>query len=103
MVTLMVPPNRRSYEVQIFLNIVVNDDVDEDWQSFALVAEIGRDVPDEVSCFETVTETPFCSGRQGATEIRIIDDDGKFNINIGLSHYCDYCVWFYNSHDHWIH
>ena len=73
----MIPPNQRSHAVEISLN-VVDDDVDEDWESFALVAEIGHDVPNGVSCFQTVEGTPYPCGRQGATEIRIVDDDGEF-------------------------
>ena len=42
-----------------------------------MVAEIGPDVPDGVSCFMINERTTQCHGRQGATEISITDNDGK--------------------------
>ena len=56
----------------------INDDnLDENKQSFAIVAEIGQDVPDGVSCFQIAVGGAECFGRQGATEIRITDNDRK--------------------------
>ncbi|CAI7996622.1 hypothetical protein GBAR_LOCUS1907, partial [Geodia barretti] len=48
---------------------------DEDTQSFAIVAEIGADIPDEIACFHTFIGETECHGRQGAAEIKIIDND----------------------------
>ena len=73
---VQIPANRRSYVVGNFFQ-TVDDDLDEDEQSFALVAEIGPDVPDGVSCFQISEEARQCHGRQGATKIKIIDNDGK--------------------------
>ena len=84
---------------------VTDDDIDEVVQSFALVAEIGADVPESFTCFQRalqsfipVVEIPDgcnCSQREvnegeigcnanmeptarfGATRIHINDDDGK--------------------------
>ena len=59
---------------------VVDDNIDEDEQSFAIVTEIGPDVPDGVSCFQTGVGVTKCFGRRGATQITIIDNDRKFLI-----------------------
>ena len=67
---------------------VINDDnINEVEQSFAVVAKIGDDVPDdcyvksvgltECSCFQTQIGDTECFGRSGATEIRITDNDCK--------------------------
>ena len=56
----------------------INDDnVDEDEQSFAIVAEI-LDVPEDISCFQTAPGTITCFGTHGATEIKITDNDREF-------------------------
>ena len=68
-----MPGNRRRYPLQQFLN-VVDDDIDEDKQSFA---EIGPDVPDRVSCFKIAEGETACFGTRGAIQIRIIDNDRK--------------------------
>ena len=76
--TITVPANRRSYAIETFFNIS-DDNLDEDEQSFAIVAEIGPDVPDGISCFQTGVGRTECHGRRGATEIRIIDNDREFS------------------------
>ena len=58
-------------------NITHDDDIDEIEQSFALVAEIGGDVPDSFACFQRHVGDTECLGRTGATEIKIMDNDGK--------------------------
>ena len=55
---------------------IIDDNIDEDEQSFAVVAEI-LDVPENISCFQIQAEITECSGNQGATKIRIVDNDGK--------------------------
>ena len=75
--TITVPANRRSYTIEQFFNIS-DDNIDEYEQSFAIVAEIGRDVPDGVSCFQTYVGETQCVARLGATEIRITDNDRRF-------------------------
>ena len=72
-----VPANTNNFEIPQFFS-VVDDNIDEDEQSFAIVAEIGPDVPDGVSCFQTAVGETDCFGRRGATEIRITDNDRKF-------------------------
>ena len=76
--TITVPANRRSYRIETFFNIS-DDNLDEDEQSFAIVAEIGPDVPDGISCFQTGVGREECHGRRGATEIRIIDNDRELS------------------------
>ena len=75
--TITIPANRRSYTIEQFFNIS-DDNIDENEQSFAIVAEIGPDVPDGVSCFQTGEGGTRCFGRLGATEIRITDNDRRF-------------------------
>ena len=76
---ITVPANLRRYTIQQFFN-VVDDNIDEDDQSFAIVAEIGPDVPDGVSCFQIAAGHTNCFGRRGAIQIRIRDNDRKFLI-----------------------
>ena len=63
---------------------VIDDNIDEFEQSFALIVEIGPDVPTnchegaDCSCFQTILGDSNCYGRTGATEIRIRDNDCKF-------------------------
>ena len=59
---------------------VIDDDIDEVEQSFAIVAELGPDVPEtpfNFSCFQLRAGERDCLGRRGATEIRITDNDRK--------------------------
>ena len=62
-------------------NVVVDDDINENCQRFALVAQIGRDVPDSFTCFQRSGCTECCGGqcfgRNGAIEIKIVDNDGN--------------------------
>ena len=58
-------------------DIIIDDDVHEIEQSFALIAEIGDDVPDRFACFQRQVGDTECFNRTGATEIRIMDNDGK--------------------------
>ena len=75
-VTVVVPAGSHTFTVPEFFTIV-DDDIDEDQQSFAIVAEIGPDVPENVSCFQPAYGYTECFGRRGATEIRIDDNDRK--------------------------
>ena len=76
LVTVVVPAGSVTFAIPLFFTIV-DDDIDEDEQSFAVVAEIGPDVPDNVSCFHLgIGHTEFF-GRRGTTEIRIGDNDCK--------------------------
>ena len=100
--TITVPANSNpSYEITQFFTI--NDDnIDEDEQSFAIVAEIGQDVPDGISCFQHGVGLTECFGRCGATEIRITDNDRMFITNSQLSCNKHLCVSLSGSYDHWI-
>ena len=75
----------QTYKLPEFYSIV-DDEINEVEQSFALVAMIGLDVTatcdvegviSECSCFQTAVGVTECSGRSGATEIRITDNDRK--------------------------
>ncbi|CAI8002445.1 hypothetical protein GBAR_LOCUS3394 [Geodia barretti] len=73
--TITIPANSNpSYKITQFFTIE-DDNIDEDEQSFAIVGEIGQDVPDGISCFQTEVGSDVCFGRRGATEIRITDND----------------------------
>ena len=76
---VMIPANTNMFSVLEEFFTIFDDDIDEDEQSFALVAEIGPDVPENVSCFQLGVGRTECFGRRGATEIRIIDNDRKFS------------------------
>ena len=99
--TITVPANSGlSYEIIQFFTI--NDDnIDEDEQSFAIVGEIGPDVPENISCFQIGVGSDVCFGRRGATEIRITDNDRMFISNRHLS--CYKLVSLSASYDHWVH
>ena len=58
---------------------ITNDEINEIEQSFALIAEIGIDVPDSFVCFQIADGDLDCvlDGRKGASRIRIVNDDGK--------------------------
>ena len=60
---------------------VIDDDIDEVEQSFAIVAELRPDVtevPFNFSCFQLQPGEIECFGRRGVTEIRITDNDRKY-------------------------
>ena len=74
-----------SYSIKITLDNVTNDDdIDEITQNFALVAQLGDDVPDSFACFQRYVGDAECFGRTGAAKIIIEDDDRKY-IYISLS------------------
>ena len=77
--TVTVPANTNMFSVLEAFFTIVDDDIDEDEQSFAVVAEIGPDVPEGVSCFQLGVGRTECFGRRGATQIRIFDNDRKFS------------------------
>ena len=69
---------------------ITDDNISEVMQSFILVAEIGADVPERLTCFQREEVEAGCNGnmdpfaRFGATKISIIDNDGRFNMHILL-------------------
>ena len=56
---------------------VVDDDVNEIEQFYALIGELGDDVTDRFACFQRQVgdERGCAAGRMGATKIEIFDDD----------------------------
>ena len=58
-------------------NVTINDEINEIEQKFALVVEIGDDVPSNFTCFQRQVSDSGCQSRTGAREVRIIDDDRK--------------------------
>ena len=59
-------------------SFTVTDDGDpsEIQESFALVTQLGSDVPDSFTCFQRVVDDTECFGRTGVTEIIIFGNDG---------------------------
>ena len=57
---------------------VIDDDENEIEETFVLVALLGDDVPDSFACFQKQVCDTFCLGRTGATQIKIVDNDGMF-------------------------
>ena len=74
-ITIEVPANGGGLFTLSEFFTIVDDDIDEDEQGFAIVAEIGPDVPENISCFQLYLEGTGCHGRRGATQIRITDND----------------------------
>ena len=72
-----VPAGSHSYIVPELFTIV-DDNVNEPQQSFAIIAEIGEDVPENISCFQTEIGSSHCYGRHGTTAIGISDNDHKY-------------------------
>ena len=72
-INITIPANRMSFEIQTFFNII-DDDINEVQQSFAIIAEI-IDVPENIRCFQHAIGESICQGRRGATAIRITDND----------------------------
>ena len=103
-IDIIIPAHSSTFAVSTFFTI--NDDnIDEDEQSFAIVAEI-LDVPEDISCFQTAPGTIPCFGTRGATEIRITDNDRELLINL----FCNWTLfiiasypYFSLSYGHWIH
>ena len=90
------------FTVPLFFTIE-GDDIDEDEQSFAIVAEIGHDVPENISCFQTGIGETECYGRRGATEIRITDIDRELFTNGSLWFSSMIIVEIFCSNDDWIY
>ena len=66
------------FELPNDLFSVIDDNINEIEQIFAVVAEVGADVPDGISFFQTkILGEIICHGRSGATQIIIEDNDCK--------------------------
>ena len=75
-IDVTIPANHTTFIIPTFFTI--NDDnIDEDEQSFAIVAEI-LDMPEIILCSMTTPGIIHCFGTRGATEIRITDNDCEF-------------------------
>ena len=57
-------------------HLIIDDNINEDEQSFAVVAVIGDDVPLNFSCFQAMGQRN-CYERYSVTQIRIRDNDGE--------------------------
>ena len=75
-INITIPANRMSFEIQTLFS-VIDDDINEFQQSFAIIADI-IDVPENISCFQRAFGERICHGRRGATAIRITDNDREF-------------------------
>ena len=78
-VTVAIPPTKSSlysaFQLPPSFIQIFNDRVNENVQSFVLVAEVM--LPDDDVCFKRLASDTTCHGSVGATQINIIDDDGK--------------------------
>ena len=70
----MIPPSTTSRVVSQDIRIN-NDNINEIEQHFALVGELGPEIPDEFACFRVTFGEVECRGRVGVTGIRIRDND----------------------------
>ena len=88
--TIAIPPTEDKF-TGIFrvpddeMFTVTGDDIFEIQESFALVAQLGSDVPDSFTCFQRVFDDTECFGRTGVAEIIIMD-------NFGMLLYFSYMV-----------
>ena len=57
---------------------IEDDDINEIEQRFALIGELGLEVPEEFACFRVTFGEAVCRGRVGTTGIRIRDNDRKY-------------------------
>lgn len=74
MISVEVPAHSNSFVLPQFFS-VIDDDINENDQYFAIVAEIGLDVPTNTCCFQKYWGDSYCYGRRGATKIRIPGND----------------------------
>ena len=72
---VIIPVDSVEFDVRSLVTII-DDNIDEDEQSFAVVAEI-LDVPENISFFQIQAGITEFSGNRTATKIRIVDNDGK--------------------------
>ena len=72
-----IPPSTTSRVLSQNIRIK-NDEINEVEQLFALVGELGSEVPEEFACFRVTFGEAVCRGRVGTTGIRIRDNDRKY-------------------------
>ena len=71
---ITIPPSTTSRVLSQEIR-VTDDNINEIEQRFALVGELGPEVPVEFACFRVTFGEQACRGRVGATGIRIRDND----------------------------
>ena len=89
------PDENGVFQIPSSVTDIIDDEIDEFDQSFILVAEIGSDVPDSFVCFQRqAIGDNICQGRAGATEIKIVDNDGEYlnNRTSLLLHFSLLCI-----------
>ena len=74
-ITITIPAGSTQYDIRN--TFFFDDNINEIDQSFALVGELGYDVPDRFACFQRRTGDDLCFERTGGTTIKIEDNDGK--------------------------
>ena len=74
-IKLMIPADSVEFDIRSLVTII-DENIDEDEQSFAVVAEI-LDDPENISYFQIQAGMTECSGNRTAAKIRIVDNDGK--------------------------
>ena len=60
---------------------VIDDNINEPNQVFAVTAEVGPDVPEDYHCFQLYAGATDCFVRGGATRVIIEDNDRKFTFS----------------------
>ena len=86
---LLVPKTRNehgplsTFQLPIYIvPFITNDNINENEQSFVLVAQVIEDTLEDAVCFMRHGRDSECHGNVGATLlINIIDDDGKCDHN----------------------
>ena len=94
-VTIPASPDRSGvFEIPANITTIEDDEINEFDQSFILLAEIGDDVPERFVCFQGQAVDIGCMGRAGATEIKIVDNDGEYlnNRTSLLLHFSLLCI-----------
>ena len=79
---ITMPEDTSVFEILSERVRVIDDNTTETEQAFALIAQLGDDVPDRFVCFKRRINDSECLGTTGAIEIEIVDNDGKFCIDI---------------------
>ena len=74
--TVTIPEGTAVFEIPEDFN-VIDDNMTENEQRFALIAQLGEDVPGRFACFKRQFNDSECLGTTGATEIDIVDNDGE--------------------------
>ena len=73
---MTVPAHQNQFQLPEFFT-VIDDNINEPDQVFAITAEVVPDVPENFTCFQLFPGGINCFGRYGAKRIVIKDNDRK--------------------------